>query len=178
MSQIPIVVKMGSNSELYSWKSTCILIQGCDWVADSATVISWQFKIKFWQGSHNYKSMHVFPNLLPLSSACYMPHRSHSPWFDDPNNVWWREECMKLRSMKFLSLSCYLFSAGSNIQGKFMTEDNIMSHKVQNSMSLLSTFVCECRSLEHSDSRSMSIVRSYTKSVKCCWLKTWDCIAG
>jgi hypothetical protein len=25
-----------------------------------------------------------------LSHPCYMPHPSHSPWFDDlNNNIWW-----------------------------------------------------------------------------------------
>ena len=25
----------------------------------------------------------------PLPHMCYMPHTSHSPWFDHPNKIWW-----------------------------------------------------------------------------------------
>jgi hypothetical protein len=25
----------------------------------------------------------------PIPHTCYMPHPSHSSWFDHPNNIWW-----------------------------------------------------------------------------------------
>jgi hypothetical protein len=40
-----------------------------------------------------------------LSHACCMPHSSHPPWFDDPNNTCWSVQVMKLLSV--LSSAAY-----------------------------------------------------------------------
>jgi hypothetical protein len=33
--------------------------------------------------------------------ACYMPHPSYPPWFDHPNNIWWRVQIIKLLIIQF-----------------------------------------------------------------------------
>jgi hypothetical protein len=33
--------------------------------------------------------------LIFLSHVCYMPHPSHPPWIDYPNNIWWSIQVMK-----------------------------------------------------------------------------------
>ena len=35
----------------------------------------------------------------PLPHMCYMPHPSHSSWFDHPNNIWWEVQIIKLLIM-------------------------------------------------------------------------------
>jgi hypothetical protein len=40
-------------------------------------------------------------HVSPLSHACHMPRPPHSPWFDMPNDMWWRglsASCMPSRS--------------------------------------------------------------------------------
>jgi len=41
-----------------------------------------------------------------LFHPCYMPHQSHSPWFDHPNNTWWSVEVIKLLIMQSSPASC------------------------------------------------------------------------
>jgi hypothetical protein len=46
----------------------------------------------------------LFPSISPTkyclvshhSHACYVPRRSHPPWFDHPNIIWWSVQVMKL----------------------------------------------------------------------------------
>ena len=40
----------------------------------------------------------------PLPHTCHIPHPSHSSWFDQPNNIWWRVEIIKLLIMLFSQL--------------------------------------------------------------------------
>jgi hypothetical protein len=35
-----------------------------------------------------------------LSHACYIPRLSHTPWLEQPNNIWWRVQIMKLLIMQ------------------------------------------------------------------------------
>ena len=54
-----------------------------------------------------------FPHLnliyaSPLPHTCYMPHPSHSSLFDDPNNIWWAVQIIKLLIMQLPPLHRYL----------------------------------------------------------------------
>ena len=44
--------------------------------------------------------------------TCHMSHPSHSSWFDDPNNVWWWVQIIKLLDMQSSPLPYYLLSLG------------------------------------------------------------------
>jgi hypothetical protein len=35
-----------------------------------------------------------------------MPHPSHTPWFDHPNNIWWSIQVMKILIMQSSPASC------------------------------------------------------------------------
>jgi hypothetical protein len=37
---------------------------------------------------------------MHFSHAGYMPHPSHPPWFDHPNNIWWSVQVIKLLIMQ------------------------------------------------------------------------------
>jgi hypothetical protein len=39
--------------------------------------------------------------------ARYVPRPSHPPWFDHPNNIWWRVQTMQLLIMQFYTVSCH-----------------------------------------------------------------------
>jgi len=44
-----------------------------------------------------------------ISIVCYMPHPSHPPWFDHPNNIWWSVQVMKLLIIQSSPASCHFF---------------------------------------------------------------------
>jgi hypothetical protein len=52
-------------------------------------------------------SSQTFVYISHLSHAIYMPRQSPPPWFDHPNNIWWRVQIMKLLIMQFSSASCH-----------------------------------------------------------------------
>ena len=45
---------------------------------------------------------------FPVPHACHMSRPSHSSWFDDPNNILWGVQTIKLTVMKSSPLPCYL----------------------------------------------------------------------
>jgi hypothetical protein len=49
----------------------------------------------------------LFPSDFPtkilcslLPHTCYIPHSSHPPWFDHPNNIWWSVQILKLLTVQ------------------------------------------------------------------------------
>ena len=42
-----------------------------------------------------------------------MPRPSHPSWFDQPNNVWWAVQCLKLPTVRFSSLSFHFVPSKS-----------------------------------------------------------------
>jgi hypothetical protein len=56
----------------------------------------------------------------PLPHTCNMPCSSHSSQFDHMNNICWGVQIIKLLSMQFSPLSCYL--------SKYSPEYHILKH--------------------------------------------------
>jgi hypothetical protein len=56
----------------------------------------------------SFSSSHQSPVYIYLSHVCYMPHLSHSPSFDLPNNIWQKQKITKPPSWPqvFSSASC------------------------------------------------------------------------
>jgi hypothetical protein len=55
--------------------------------------------------------LYVFLITPPPPHAYYMSQQSHHPWFDHPNNIWWRLQIMELLKMA----SCLFMPLGPNI---------------------------------------------------------------
>jgi hypothetical protein len=52
-----------------------------------------------------------YQNLLCVflfSRTCHRTRNSHCPWFDIPNGMWWGVKIMKLGTVKFQPVPCYL----------------------------------------------------------------------
>jgi hypothetical protein len=80
----------------------------------------WSFKWSFSFGlSHQYP-VHT----SPLSHACHMPCPLHSPWFDLPNNIWWRLHIMKLPTVQVSPFSRYFITLGS----KYSPQHPVLKH--------------------------------------------------
>jgi hypothetical protein len=43
-------------------------------------------------------------NISPLPHAYHMSSSPHSPWFNHPNNIWWRIQALKFIIMQFFSM--------------------------------------------------------------------------
>jgi hypothetical protein len=56
-------------------------------------------------------------NFICISHLSCLPHTPppHPPWFDYPNNTWWRMQIMKVLIMQFSPSSCYFLPLGANI---------------------------------------------------------------
>jgi hypothetical protein len=51
----------------------------------------------------------------PLPLPCHMPLPAHSSWFYHPNNIWWREQIIKLLITQCSPLPCYLAPLRPNV---------------------------------------------------------------
>jgi hypothetical protein len=47
-------------------------------------------------------------NTSPLPHACHMSNPPHHPWFNHPNNIWWRIQAVKFIIMQFSPRSVFL----------------------------------------------------------------------
>jgi hypothetical protein len=47
-------------------------------------------------------------NISPLPNACHMSRPSHLPWFNHPNNIWWRIQAVKFIVMQFSPWSIFI----------------------------------------------------------------------
>jgi hypothetical protein len=45
---------------------------------------------------------------LTSHMRCMPPRPSHRPWFDHPNNIWWKVQIMELLIMKLFLVSSYI----------------------------------------------------------------------
>ena len=62
--------------------------------------------------------------LLLSPYMCYMPHPSHSSWFDYPNNIWRGVETIKLLVMLTSPLPCYLVP----LMPKYSPQHSVIIH--------------------------------------------------
>jgi hypothetical protein len=63
---------------------------------------------------------------------------SHPPWFDLPNNSWWRVQIMELLIMQFYLSSCYFLSTF-----KYYLEHSVITHSGTKYLSMSSaTILC------------------------------------
>jgi hypothetical protein len=65
-----------------------------------------------------------------MSHSWYRPRPSHSPWFDHPNNIWWRTQILKFLIMSFsvrYSYSSFLRSTYSP-QHHVLWENKLLAH--------------------------------------------------
>ena len=60
---------------------------------------------------------------IRLPHTYYMPRPPHSPWFDDPNNIWWAQ-ITKLLLTQSSSLTCYLVP----LMPKYIHQHSILEH--------------------------------------------------
>jgi hypothetical protein len=61
----------------------------------------WSLPIRF--------SDHNFIRISHLFHACYVPHLSHLPWLNRPNNIRWRVQVMQLLTIQSSIASCQFF---------------------------------------------------------------------
>jgi hypothetical protein len=59
-----------------------------------------------------------------LSHACYMPHPSHFPWLDHPNNIWWIVQIMKPLIMQSSLASCHFLP----LRYKYSPQPPVLKH--------------------------------------------------
>jgi hypothetical protein len=64
----------------------------------------------------------------PLSHTSYMPRQSNSSWYDDPNNIWWAVQIIKLLTALCSTLSeeiilCVLFCIANFKSKNFLPPD-------------------------------------------------------
>ena len=62
--------------------------------------------------------------ISPLPHTCYMPHPSHSSWFDSLNNNRWGIQSIKLLFMQPTPLHCYLVP----LRPKYLPQHPILEH--------------------------------------------------
>jgi hypothetical protein len=63
----------------------------------------------------------------PLSHACHMPCRPHSPRFDLPNNIWWWVQIMKLPTVQLLPFSRYFIHLRSKGLNDHLLQNRLLS---------------------------------------------------
>jgi hypothetical protein len=59
-----------------------------------------------------------FLRISRLPHARLMPRPSHPPWFNDPNNIWWRVQNMELCVMQFSPWSRHFIPLRSKYSSK------------------------------------------------------------
>ena len=80
--------------------------------------------------------------ISPLLHRWYMPHPSHSSWFDHLNTIWWGVQIIKLLLMYSSPLTCYISSLlGINmlrlrIYGAIPPHYHIPSRQIQRKLSM------------------------------------------
>jgi hypothetical protein len=61
-----------------------------------------------WSPPFRFSTKMLYSFLSP--SACYVPRPSHAPWFDRPDNIWWRFHTTLPSLSSSLSYPCFLSS--------------------------------------------------------------------
>ena len=86
-------------------------------------------------GSYKWSLSVRFPHqnpvyISPLSHTCYMPRLFHSSLFDNPNNIWWGIQIIKLLIGQFSPLPCYHVP----IRPKYFPQHPILQHPQSTSL--------------------------------------------
>jgi hypothetical protein len=69
-------------------------------------------------------SLQDIVRIYHISHACYMPHPSHSPWFDQSNYIWWSVQVLKLLIMQSSSASHHFLPPMS----KYFPQHPVLTH--------------------------------------------------
>jgi hypothetical protein len=68
---------------------------------------------------------------------CFMSHPSHSPWYDRPQNIWWRVQIMELLSMHFFPPSCHFIP----LRSKYSPKHPVLKHPQKERLSSSNIYI-------------------------------------
>ena len=99
-------------------------IQSCFFNIHFNIILSSVLRSSRW--SFTFMSLHNNPVCTcPLPPTCHMPHPTHySSLFNQPDNVCWEIQIMKLICMQFPPVSCYLLP----LRHKYLPEHPVLQH--------------------------------------------------